>query len=112
MPRERRGRGTCSRIRASQTDPILADGTAITNSGLYLNPLLVRGEPVEGVNDYRRWPTFDPDETIRFAGHEDWDARAERLNAEYAFVEGDSTETPLEVTMRMIDRLRAGTVKQ
>lgn len=86
--------------------------TAVTNEGLYLDALLVRGEPVPGVNNYRPWPEYDAAETIPFRGHETWNEKVTELNARMGFVDDMNGETPLEITQRMVRRLHEGTVKQ
>lgn len=85
--------------------------TRVLNKGLYLNPILVRGNPVEGINSYRPYPPFDPAQSIAFHGHERWNSeRAGSLDSCKAAV--GSEETPLQITNRMMSRLRDGTVKQ
>lgn len=84
--------------------------TSISNKDLYLDPVLVRGEAVPGINRYRRWPEFDEDQSIAFKGREAWNRRVAALN-------GGGThqaygEAPIEITRRMINRLKSGTVKQ
>ncbi len=85
--------------------------TRITSDGLYLNPLLVRGEPVAGINSYRPYPSYVPGGTIPFAGMETWDKEIAERNVHHA---GDApdAESPLDATYRMIDRLQEGTVKR
>jgi phytanoyl-CoA hydroxylase len=85
--------------------------TRILSDGLYLNPLLVRGEPVAGINTYRRYPAYVPGETIPFEGMRDWDENIAVHNAKLAVDDADA-ETPLDATHRMIDRLREGTVQR
>lgn len=86
--------------------------TSISNKGLYLDPILVRGEAVAGINNYRKYPEYVPGETIPFEGCERWNARVQQLNAAKGFF-GNTTvaEQPIDSTMRMIQRLREGTVK-
>lgn len=86
--------------------------TRITNTGLYLDALLVRGEPVPGVNNYRPYPEYREGETITFKGYEEWNDKIKEINAKGGFADKTQTETPLDVTRRMIERLREGTVKQ
>ena len=85
----------------------MSTSTRISNDGLYLNPILVRGEAVPEVNRYRDHPRYVPGESIPFRGHEEWNARL--ADGHSAAV---SDETPLEITHRMVERLRAGTVKR
>ncbi len=84
--------------------------TRISNHALYLDPLLVRGKAVLGVNHYRRWPAFHPDESIPFRGHDSWNEDIRARNPEGA--KDDRSESPIEITRRMISRLQSGTVKQ
>lgn len=85
--------------------------TSITNEGLYLDPILMRGAAVAGVNNYRAWPMFDEANTIPFKGHEQWNDRATLRNMYGSFQSGADTETPIATTHRMIERLKQGTVK-
>ncbi len=84
--------------------------TTISNRGLYLDPLLVRGKARPGVNNYRRWPTFDADATIPFGGHEVWDAQIKLRNE--GITPRPKMEAPIDITRRMISRLQNGSVKQ
>ncbi|MER5951010.1 phytanoyl-CoA dioxygenase family protein [Streptomyces sp. NPDC001904] len=79
--------------------------TRIESQGLYLDPVLVRGAPVEGVNNYRSLPRYVPGETIPFVGHEAWNSRPD-VTAEGI----PAGEAPLATTERMIERLQEGTV--
>jgi phytanoyl-CoA hydroxylase len=79
--------------------------TRIENQGLYLDPVLVRGAPVEGVNNYRSLPRYMPSETIPFVGDEAWNSRP-GVTAEGV----PAGEAPLATTERMIERLQEGTV--
>ncbi|MER5362414.1 phytanoyl-CoA dioxygenase family protein [Streptomyces sp. NPDC002785] len=83
----------------------IATSTRIESQGLYLDPVLVRGDPVEGTNTYRKLPRYAPGETIPFAGHETWNQQP-GVAPEGA----SSDEAPLTTTKRMIERLREGTV--
>jgi phytanoyl-CoA hydroxylase len=85
--------------------------TRILSDGLYLNPLLVRGEPTAGINTYRRYPPYVAGETIPFEGMQEWDEKIAVHNAKIDVDDVDG-ETPLDATHRMIDRLREGTVKR
>ena len=85
--------------------------TKISNIGLYLDPVLVRGKPHEGVNSYCAYPRYSGAETIPFAGSEGWDRWAEAANRELGLVSKEQEQTPLEATMTMIRRLKEGTVK-
>lgn len=87
--------------------------TRIANEGLYLDPILVSGSAVPGVNRYRPWPRYAEGETVPFRGHEEWNKRIAALNAEGGFAEeAAGAETPIEVTHRMMRRLQEGTVRQ
>lgn len=83
----------------------IATSTRIESRGVYLDPVLVRGEPVEGVNNYRELPRYTPAETIPFAGHETWNDQP-GVAQEGVTVD----EAPITTTERMIERLREGTV--
>jgi phytanoyl-CoA hydroxylase len=85
--------------------------TRITNEGLYLDPILMRGSAVTEINNYRAWPMFDPANTIAFKGHERWDDRATLRNMYGSFQSDSDAETPIATTQRMIERLQQGTVK-
>lgn len=86
--------------------------TRIGETGLYMNPILVSGDAVPGVNRYRRWPTVEADKTIPFRGQEEWDARARGANRMPGV--GTTAADGIDVTdltARMIARLREGTTK-
>lgn len=88
--------------------------TSISNEGLYLNPILARGEPVSGVNRYRAWPAYKPDTSMSFAGHESWNEKISYLNAQspdlvYPQPGDESVEA---ITRRMMARLKEGTTKK
>jgi phytanoyl-CoA hydroxylase len=89
----------------------MAATTRISNEGLYLDPILVRGTPVPGINNYRAYPRWEEGETIPFAGDTEWNDRAAAINGKYGFSLAEREESPLEVTRRMVRRLREGTVK-
>ncbi|GGN22851.1 ectoine hydroxylase-related dioxygenase (phytanoyl-CoA dioxygenase family) [Actinoplanes campanulatus] len=84
----------------------ISTSTRISSDGLYLDPVLVRGEPVPGINNYRAVPRYIPGETIPFAGHEEWNARPDVVDT----TAGTAEASPIEVTQRMISRLREGSV--
>jgi phytanoyl-CoA hydroxylase len=87
--------------------------TTVANEGLYLDPLLVRGKPGAGANQYRAYPPYLPEETIPFRGHETWNTRITETNRLGEFTERNgASETPLDATHRMVRRLREGTVGQ
>jgi phytanoyl-CoA hydroxylase len=90
----------------------ISTATRIQSSGIYLDPLLVRGSDDGGGNSYRRFPVHHENETIPFAGQDEWNEKVAVLNA--ALPESSAglpTESPIESTRHMIDRLREGTVK-
>ncbi|PCC68480.1 Ectoine hydroxylase-related dioxygenase, phytanoyl-CoA dioxygenase (PhyH) family [Nannocystis exedens] len=84
--------------------------TRVSNRELYLNPVLVRGRPVPGVNRYRSWPEYVEGSTIPFRAREAWNARARSMNESQQF-SGETAEDVLVQTRRMIERLREGTVR-
>ncbi|MGW1204589.1 phytanoyl-CoA dioxygenase family protein [Streptomyces cyaneofuscatus] len=85
----------------------ISTSTHISSDGLYLDPVLVRGKPVEGTNSYRPLPRYTAGETIPFAGHEEWNGQPGVRGSD----QGDQGEAaPIEVTRRMITRLREGSV--
>jgi phytanoyl-CoA hydroxylase len=84
--------------------------TRIHSDGIYLDPLLVRGEAT-GRNSYRPFPAYPEGETIPFAGQDEWNDRVTALNVTLPQARDLPEESPIETTRHMIDRLRAGTVK-
>ncbi|MFF4429723.1 phytanoyl-CoA dioxygenase family protein [Streptomyces sp. NPDC001513] len=83
----------------------IATSTRIESRGLYLDPVMVAGEPLDGVNTYRRLPRYTPHDTIPFKGHETWNDQPGVI-AESV----QPGEAPLTTTERMIERLQEGTV--
>jgi phytanoyl-CoA hydroxylase len=86
--------------------------TRIRSEGIYLDPLLVRGSDADDLNSYRRFPSYQENETISFAGQDEWDAKVAAINAALPLRSRSlPEESPIETTRHMIDRLREGTVK-
>ncbi|MFF9812342.1 phytanoyl-CoA dioxygenase family protein [Streptomyces sp. NPDC014006] len=90
----------------------IATSTLVANEGLYLDPVLVRGNRGAAANQYRKWPAYSPEESIAFRGHEEWNARVSEINERGGFTEPSLAETPLETTRRMVQRLEEGTVSR
>ncbi|WP_305783555.1 phytanoyl-CoA dioxygenase family protein [Symbioplanes lichenis] len=90
----------------------ISTSTRISSDGLYLDPILVSGQAREGINKYRRYPLYEPGESIPFSGHEDWNTRLHGGAAHLADPGVPADESPLATTQRMIARLREGTVAQ
>ncbi|WP_331744476.1 phytanoyl-CoA dioxygenase family protein [Streptomyces mirabilis] len=87
--------------------------TLVSNEGLYLDPILVRGARGTAANRYRRYPAYVPGESIPFRGHEQWNQRVAVLNQEGGFTApAIDEETPLASAHRMVQRLREGTVSR
>ncbi|GAB4568090.1 MAG: hypothetical protein Tsb0020_21180 [Haliangiales bacterium] len=84
--------------------------TRVLAKGVYMNPLLVRGEAVDGVNQYRLWPEYNPSTSMPFAGCETWNAEIVERNRALARTNARSSVEPsvLELTEHMISRLRDG----
>jgi len=57
------------------------------------------------VNRYRALPRYTPEESIPFAGHEQWNDRPG-----VAPIGAPQDEAPIDTTRRMIERLREGSV--
>lgn len=85
--------------------------TKISNSGLYLDPVLVRGKPQGHVNSYCAYPLYSSEDTIPFRGSDAWDRRAAQGNQLHGLVVKEQQESPLDATRTMIQRLKEGTVK-
>ncbi|WP_018544615.1 phytanoyl-CoA dioxygenase family protein [Streptomyces sp. LaPpAH-108] len=88
----------------------ISTSTRISSDGLYLDPVLVRGKQVDGINTYRPLPRYTPGETIPFKGHEEWNERIEALGDSSSGAAPVESASPIEVTQRMITRLREGSV--
>ncbi|MCM2390471.1 phytanoyl-CoA dioxygenase family protein [Streptomyces albipurpureus] len=90
----------------------IATTTRIRSEGIYLDPLLVRGSDTNDLNSYRRFPPYQENETIPFAGQDEWNDKVTALNAALPPRSRSlPDESPIETTRHMIDRLREGTVK-
>ena len=81
--------------------------TKVGNKDLYMYPILAQGKPIPGINNYRKWPQYDKDKTIHFAGCEKWNEYI--LDKNKYFVHNENDEDVLKVTERMINRLKNGT---
>ena len=88
----------------------ITTSTRISSDGLYLDPILVSGEAKEGINTYRRYPLYEPGESIAFAGHEEWNRRVTEDPMRRGASGAPVDESPLVTTQRMIARLKEGTV--
>jgi phytanoyl-CoA hydroxylase len=87
--------------------------TRITSEGLYLDPILVRGKPGDGINSYRKYPRYVPGETIPFHGNKEWNLQVEAFNRRANFTaDPGPTESPIEMVQHMMARLQEGTVKR
>lgn len=86
--------------------------TRISNQELYLDPMLVRGVSVEGINNYRMFPKYIAENTIPFSGSKEWDKKVSRLNQNNDFSHsGTSDEKVITDVKKMIQRLKTLTVK-
>jgi ectoine hydroxylase-related dioxygenase (phytanoyl-CoA dioxygenase family) len=91
----------------------ISASTRISNDGLYLDPVLVRGRAVAGVNAYRPFPRYTTEDTVSFAGHEVWNANIAKNNSGPTLIKSSSRgESPVDAARQMIRRLREGTVKR
>lgn len=88
----------------------ISTSTRISSDGLYLDPILVSGQAKEGVGRYRRYPLYEPGESIPFEGHEEWNRRFSEDATRSGTTSTAGDETPLATTQRMIARLKEGTV--
>jgi ectoine hydroxylase-related dioxygenase (phytanoyl-CoA dioxygenase family) len=89
----------------------ISAATHISSSGVYLDPLLVRGDPAPGTNRYRPIPEYRTGETIEFAGHQKWSEQARSLNRSSGAHSRPSEATaPIDAALHMISRLKAGTI--
>ncbi|REG58530.1 ectoine hydroxylase-related dioxygenase (phytanoyl-CoA dioxygenase family) [Paraburkholderia sp. BL6669N2] len=88
--------------------------TLISNEELYLNPILVRGTSVPGINSYRTWPPYSSKTSVQFSGSESWTKRIREFNALHPdFVASGRDDEPVEeIVRRMMIRLKSGTTKQ
>jgi len=88
--------------------------TTIANEALYLNPILVRGASVTGVNKYRAWPSFNANTSIPFNGWETWTRKSQDINARHPeFVPARHDDEPVqEMVRRMLARIESGTMKE
>ncbi|RVU20484.1 phytanoyl-CoA dioxygenase family protein [Streptomyces antnestii] len=84
--------------------------TRILSQGVYLDPILARGNPVAGGNAYRPIPDYVEGETIPFAGCEEWNDQARRLNeSSGAGSHSLSGTAPVDSAKHMVSRLQEGT---
>jgi ectoine hydroxylase-related dioxygenase (phytanoyl-CoA dioxygenase family) len=89
----------------------IATSTVVANEGLYLDPLLVRGNADGSAIVLRKYPQYVEGKTIPFRGHDNWNTKVSMLNSRHQFSDPAATEEkPLVAAQRMIARLREGTV--
>jgi len=80
--------------------------TRLASDGLYLNPLLARGNAVPNMNTYRPLPEYHSDKTIKFEGCDDWNQEIHALNdASGASSNEPPNENPLAAALHMVSRL-------
>lgn len=92
----------------------MSTDTSISNEGLYLHPILVRGTPVPNINKYRAWPEYSQDDSMPFFGSEKWNQVAQKANHQNPSViyKSLNDESVIEITERMMKRLKEGTTKR
>ena len=61
-----------SHRRCGLTIRYIPTSTQVTSDDFFENLYLLRGEPIEGVNEYCNFPKYIPDEHMAFAGCESW----------------------------------------
>ena len=107
-------RNTSAKRRCGLDLGYMSTDTRISNEGLYLNPILVRGEAIASINHYRAWPEFNENDSIRFSGCEHWNSHAEQMNLQNKNViyRKHDDESVIDITKRMMSRLSEGTTKK
>jgi phytanoyl-CoA hydroxylase len=85
--------------------------TTISNTDLYLDPLLCRGDIGSSKNRYRAWPMYNEDDTVPFRGHETWNQRAAAANRPEFRFHGPDDPAPYEIVKRMMLRLMQGSAR-
>ena len=105
---------TSSKRRCGLDIGFMSTSTSISNEGLYLYPILARGNPVPNINKYRAWPKYTPENSMSFAGCESWDEVANNMNQHNMSVaySQPGEESVVEITKRMMRRLKEGTTKK
>lgn len=103
-------KNTSSNRRCGLDIGVIPTSTAVTSEKVYLDPILVRGNPIKGINRYRQWPKYQPGESIEFKGWQVWNEKVDLINNRYSF-KSESGEDVLDITMRMIESLKKGTTK-
>lgn len=87
--------------------------TSISNKGLYLHPILARGEPIENINEYRAWPEYNINDSMAFSGNDSWNEKISAINQKHngiQFKKADD-ESVVSITRRMMQRLKEGKTK-
>jgi len=104
---------TSAKRRCGLDTGYISTTTRIRSEGLYLDPLLVRGADINGLNSYRPFPAYEEGESISFAGQDEWNENVPSMNQALPPRSRDlPDESPVETTRHMIERLREGTVKR
>lgn len=88
--------------------------TAIEGNGIYLDPILVRGSAVPGINKYRAWPSFDLSTSMPFTDCGAWAQKSQEFNNRHPeFAQSRPDDEPVEdIVRRMIGRLKNGSTKE
>lgn len=105
---------TSSKRRCGLDLGFMSTDTSISNEGLYLNPILVRGNPVPNINKYRAYPEYNQEASMPFKGCEKWNEIARKANLSNPSVvyKSKNDESVVEITRRMMQRLKEGTTKR
>lgn len=105
---------TSSKRRCGLDLGFMSTQTSISNEGLYLSPILARGNPVPNINKYRAWPKYNPENSMPFDGSDGWDKMAalkNQQNPSVVYSQPDE-ESVVDITKRMMRRLKEGTTKK
>ncbi|MEM6402818.1 MAG: phytanoyl-CoA dioxygenase family protein [Cyanobacteria bacterium P01_D01_bin.116] len=106
-------RNTSPKRRCGLDIGYIKSSTHISNRDLYLDPILVRGNPVEGINNYRMLPEYDAQKTISFQGYENWNDKIKQMNiTNHCIDTKKKDEVVMDIALRMIQRLREGSLKE
>lgn len=87
--------------------------TSISNEELYLDPILVKGAAQSGINQYRAWPEYNEKNSMYFEGADQWNEKIKKINHQNTNIVylKDNEESVIEITKRMMNRLKEGTTK-
>lgn len=75
-------------------------------TNLYMSPFLLTDSDIENPSIYSPWPKYNQENSMYFEDNKKWDDRADYFNNKYGFSHPDDLESVMDITNRMMRRLK------